>query len=308
MKIFAILVLCFSHLFAGWMFVNDDGSLTPYQEEITDETYSIPSTDVEIEKPIKIKKIKPKKRKPKIRSYKKALSSENIYPQNKIIYLTFDDGPLNGSENVIDVLEEEGVRATMFMIGKHIDRSQNNLYLFQRAVDSPFIFVANHTYSHANGRYKRFYSSPQRVYKDLTKMNEKIENANYSFSDIKYCRLAGRNVFRIDDIVCDDPAIPRYRKEFKSYNLLSDNGFMIYGWDYQWSYNPRNGKVYKSPQNLVNILDKIYKRGKTKKRGKLILLMHDFSFKDSLNGKETLRELIALLRDRGWSFESIESY
>jgi peptidoglycan/xylan/chitin deacetylase (PgdA/CDA1 family) len=38
---------------------------------------------------------------------------------DRIVYLTFDDGPLNGTSNVLDVLASENVPATMFMVGAH---------------------------------------------------------------------------------------------------------------------------------------------------------------------------------------------
>jgi len=38
----------------------------------------------------------------------------------KILYLTFDDGPLKGTVNVLKILEEEKVDATMFCVGKHV--------------------------------------------------------------------------------------------------------------------------------------------------------------------------------------------
>lgn len=78
---------------------------------------------------------------------------------DKTIYLTFDDGPLVGSENIIDTLIEEDIPATMFMVGKHINRSASRKKVYQSALDEQLILVANHTYTHSNGRYRHFYSS-----------------------------------------------------------------------------------------------------------------------------------------------------
>ncbi|MDG4896787.1 MULTISPECIES: polysaccharide deacetylase family protein [unclassified Mesorhizobium] len=37
------------------------------------------------------------------------------------IYLTFDDGPQNGTANILDVLQAEQVPATLFMVGMHAE-------------------------------------------------------------------------------------------------------------------------------------------------------------------------------------------
>ena len=39
----------------------------------------------------------------------------------KVIYLTFDDGPGKGTANVLNALKEEGVEGTMFFIGSKIE-------------------------------------------------------------------------------------------------------------------------------------------------------------------------------------------
>ena len=39
----------------------------------------------------------------------------------KVIYLTFDDGPSNITNNILDTLKENNVKATFFIIGNQID-------------------------------------------------------------------------------------------------------------------------------------------------------------------------------------------
>ena len=278
------------------MFVNSDGTLSPYNQT---QSYDIPpekfhEEDLIEEIPSQKDESKPKQIVKK-RSYTK-----------KKIYLTFDDGPINGTQNVISILKEFGVDATMFMIGKHVKRDRTTKRLFLEAIKTPNILVANHTYSHANGSYRHFYSNKRGVLKDLNKMDHIL-----SFYDPnkrkKFCRLAGRNVFRCKDLNRNDPAI-KQKNEYKAYNLLKKSGFLIYGWDLQWSYNPKNAKLYKTPKEIVKRVEKLYKKGWTRKKNKLILLMHDFTFKSSLHGKEKLSELITLLEKRGWEFEKIDSY
>jgi len=223
------------------------------------------------------------------------------------MYLTFDDGPLLGSNNIITVLQEEGVEATMFMVGKHINHNKYRKKIFNRALNEPLIQVANHTYTHANGKYRYFYSDTNRVVSDVQRMDDLLFKYNPEYQ-VPCCRLAGRNVWRTPTIYKNDPGIPKKYRESEKYDALSDAGFQIYGWDYQWSYNPKNGEVYKTPETLAQIIENMYKRGKTKTKGKFVLLMHDFSFRDRFNGKESLRTLIRELKFFGWKFEKLSTY
>lgn len=70
-----------------------------------------------------------------------------IPPGHGVVALTFDDGP-NGSdtESVLDVLEEEDVRATFFVVGKAAARYPNLLNRMVRAGHA----LGNHSWSHAH--------------------------------------------------------------------------------------------------------------------------------------------------------------
>ncbi len=281
--IFFLFFATSSHISASWVIINDDGT-----------------TDIYIQKETKPYKIKEDKKKPTINITKNLKSKSS----KKVIYLTFDDGPLLGSNNIITVLQEENVEATMFMVGKHIQKSKSRKKIFQRALNEPLILVANHTYSHANGRYKHFYSNSERVLLDIQHMDDILFENDPKYL-MAYCRLAGRNVFRLPSIKRDDYGI---KNESEAYNALWDAGYHIYGWDYQWSYNPKNGEIYKSPYELAQVIERIHKKGKTRTKGKFILLMHDFSFRDKFDGKEILRTLIQELKYLGWKFKTLTSY
>jgi peptidoglycan-N-acetylglucosamine deacetylase len=68
--------------------------------------------------------------------------------EEKVIYLTFDDGPVPGAtEFVLDVLEKEQARATFFCIGENVVR---NPAVFRTLRDSHHA-LGNHTYNHLKG-------------------------------------------------------------------------------------------------------------------------------------------------------------
>jgi len=68
--------------------------------------------------------------------------------KEKIVFLTFDDGPAPGiTDFVLDTLSLHKAKATFFCIGQNIDRHPE---LFQR-IHNEGHGVGNHTYHHLNG-------------------------------------------------------------------------------------------------------------------------------------------------------------
>ncbi|WP_245458056.1 MULTISPECIES: polysaccharide deacetylase family protein [unclassified Mesorhizobium] len=90
---------------------------------------------------------------------------------DRTIYLTFDDGPLTGTNNILDVLEAEQVPATLFMVGMHAQASALNKALVQRAKRMPLVTIGNHSYSHAYNHYRHFYGDTEGVVADMLRAN-----------------------------------------------------------------------------------------------------------------------------------------
>jgi peptidoglycan/xylan/chitin deacetylase (PgdA/CDA1 family) len=100
----------------------------------------------------------------------------------KYIYLTFDDGPLNGSENNDSVILAERLKISVFLIGEHAEESKrlgnyNKLY-----EQNPIFEVYNHTYTHANDKYALFYSNPSNVLSDIQK-KERLLNRDELYTN-----------------------------------------------------------------------------------------------------------------------------
>src|SRR5438445_8924850 len=88
------------------------------------------------------------------------------YGADRTVYLTFDDGPLNGTANILDVLQAEQVPATLFMVGMHAEANTANRALLQRAKSMPLVTIGNHIYSHAYNHYRHFYGDTEGVVAD----------------------------------------------------------------------------------------------------------------------------------------------
>ena len=53
--------------------------------------------------------------------YDPAATADTVNPGNKIIYLTFDDGPGKYTQGLLDVLDKYNVKATFFVTNTHPD-------------------------------------------------------------------------------------------------------------------------------------------------------------------------------------------
>ncbi|MBR5388971.1 polysaccharide deacetylase family protein [Candidatus Saccharibacteria bacterium] len=84
---------------------------------------------------------------------------------NKIVYLTFDDGPGEYTGKLLDVLARYGVKATFFVTGRGDDN------LIKREYDEGHT-VALHTYSHD---YAYVYSSVGNYFEDLYAIRDRVQ-------------------------------------------------------------------------------------------------------------------------------------
>ncbi len=89
----------------------------------------------------------------------------------KIAYLTFDDGPSEKiTPQILDILKNEEVKATFFLLGSRVELYPD---LVKREFEEGH-YIANHGYSHV---YTSIYSSAQAVLDEYNKTEEKIKEA-----------------------------------------------------------------------------------------------------------------------------------
>ena len=100
--------------------------------------------------------------------------------EEKVIYLTFDDGPIpEVTEYVLEELERYSAKATFFCVGHNIEKNHNIFNKLSQTHHS----IGNHTFNHLNGW--------------------KTENSNY-FSNVNQCeaiignraKSQGKKLFR----------------------------------------------------------------------------------------------------------------
>jgi peptidoglycan/xylan/chitin deacetylase (PgdA/CDA1 family) len=215
----------------------------------------------------------------------------------KYIYLSFDDGPLNGSENIDSVALAERLKISVFLVGAHVEESTRLAGYFRLYESNPFIESYNHSYSHANNKYEHFYKNPDSVVADVQK-NESLLHLRY-----KIVRLPGRNMWRIGDRKRDDGI-----SGSAAADLLHKNGYKLYGWDLEWEHKPSDGTPIQTVDEMTKAIETRLDRNETFTPGHIVILIHDEMFMKGWE-KSELKQLIDNLRTHeNYVFEHIRFY
>ena len=204
----------------------------------------------------------------------------NIYvadSDEKIAYLTFDDGPSsNITPQILKILEDEGIKATFFVLGNRVERCPE---IVKQEYEAGH-YIANHGYSH---EYKKVYSSANAVLDEYNQTETIIKNAigNEEYSS---------HIFRFPG-GSQGGKYAKVKNEAKG--LLEQNDICYINWNALT--NDAVGKP--TAESLVNDL-------KTTSNGKnrIVVLMHDTGSKQLT--VDTLPEVISYLREQGYVFKN----
>lgn len=197
--------------------------------------------------------------------------------KEKIAYLTFDDGPtLKSTGKILDILKEENVPATFFVVGKHVKEHPE---LVKRAYDEGH-YIANHGYNHNN---KKLYSSRENFLSEIKntdiEIGKAIGNPNYS-----------SHVFRFPNGFMSN----NYRNKKDAYvKLLSNIDYTYIDWN---CLNRDSEKKYSNSELLYNL------KQSSKNKGTLVVLMHDTS--DVNKTDLVLKDSINYLKEQGYIFQN----
>ncbi|MBF0162211.1 MAG: polysaccharide deacetylase family protein [Magnetococcales bacterium] len=226
------------------------------------------------------------------------------HAEPQVVYLTFDDGPRANTLDILDVLTEEQVPGTFFLIGVHVNISPHRLKTLQKLQASPWAQVANHSYTHANEQYRVFYSNPEGMLQDFTKNNTVL-----GFSEPPFpTRLPGRIDWRFEQFYTNDTSYPKnnIKDVHAGVAKLFDNRFILYGWDVEWMRSKKTREM-EPPERVVEKVKEHFLKNRSVKPNKVVVLMHD----QNLNGPEgigRLKTLIKLLRQEGYCFDFMRNY
>ena len=206
-----------------------------------------------------------------------------IYPPsgggNGYIYLTFDDGPSNLTLDILDILKEEGVKATFFVTGQ----SDSNNYIIKRAYDEGHT-IGLHTYSH---EYSYVYSSVDNYFADLNRISNKVENIIGKKTNI--IRFPGGS----SNTVSRNYSIGIMTRLT---GVVLNNGYRYFDWNVD--ADDAGGAYTDSNRIYLNVINNLshYKTN--------VVLMHD-SYGHTAT-RDALRNIIQYGKRNGYKFASID--
>lgn len=109
---------------------------------------------------------------------------------DKVVYLTFDDGPSVNTRKILDILKKYDIKATFFVVGKEDDES---IELYKEIINNGHT-IGNHSYSHD---YKYIYTSLENYSEDFLRLQRLLkEKCNY---DIEIARFPGGSNNTVSD-------------------------------------------------------------------------------------------------------------
>ncbi|HYA14402.1 MAG TPA: polysaccharide deacetylase family protein [Syntrophales bacterium] len=213
------------------------------------------------------------------------------------IYLSFDDGPLEGSEDIDDAVRVEKIKIDVFLVGSYVREIPRMYNYFQLYENNPNIEIGNHSYSHAHDEYRLFYQDPESVYQDF------IKNERMLHLKSKLARLPGRNMWRIGSRTINDVISGSVAAD-----LLSQNGYLIFGWDLEWQHDARTGVPIQTVNDIFKQIESLLNKRGTITENHIVILCHDEMFRK--NWEETeLKQLIERLRSTGlYEFNHLSEY
>lgn len=98
---------------------------------------------------------------------RKITVKENPDWSEKVVYLTFDDGPSTNTGKILDILKEKGAKGTFFVTGNNQEHDD----MIKRAFDEGNS-IGLHTFSHD---YAKVYASEDAYFQDLQQVSDLVE-------------------------------------------------------------------------------------------------------------------------------------
>ncbi len=202
-----------------------------------------------------------------------SVSSTDV--DEKIVYLTFDDGPTPKiTEQILDTLKKYNVKATFFIVGKEIKGREAIL----KRIYEEGHGIGLHTYSH---NFKIIYKTPESFIAEMDKTSATINDTLGTNLDLKVIRFPGGSAGRLN-------------KNF--YNKLCEKGYLIF----DWNVDLQDGiKGNLSPEcflaNSKKCMDKSNRR---------IILAHCNS--NNQNTCTALDQIITYYTQEGYIFKAID--
>ncbi|XZL83787.1 polysaccharide deacetylase family protein [Clostridium perfringens] len=217
-----------------------------------------------------------------------AMANDTYKGEGKYVFLTFDDGPSNSTEKILNILKDKDVHGTFFVLGSSIEKDSKRQEYLKEELKSGNA-IANHSYSHD---FKKLYPGNKlkidSFMDEFNKTNDIMESILGGEFDCKVLRMPGgygtRKYYK-------DPSL----KEFD--DTLQENGIINVDW------NALDGDAEGKPYSTEEMLNYVKKTSKGKNH--VVILMHDAAGKEKT--VEILPQIIDYYKNEGYDFKVIKN-
>ncbi|WP_235832946.1 polysaccharide deacetylase family protein [Gottfriedia acidiceleris] len=192
-----------------------------------------------------------------------SIKKQQIIQDQKVVYLTFDDGPSALTSQILDVLKNEKINATFFMVGKNVNNHQEEV---KRAVHEGN-YIGAHSMTH---NYHRLY-----------KQSLFVSEMEQSLSIINHVTGEKTRLVRA-------PYGSRPGLSLKLRNDSVNAGLKIWDWNvdtHDW-------------ENTANASTVVNEVKKQTTKNKEVILLHE-----KQTTLDALPEIISFLRAKGYAFK-----
>ncbi len=185
------------------------------------------------------------------------------------VYLTFDDGPSDRvTPKILDVLKDEKVKATFFIVGEH---AKTRKELLKREFEEGHT-VAIHSYSH---KYSNIYANSDSLLSDIAKCNDIICAATGQYSSLY--RFPGGSFSLPSELV----------------SAVTSAGYRYVDWNASFRDSElKNATADELAEAAVKTVSN---------KDNVVLLAHDATDKSAT--AEALRKVIKYFKGAGYSFK-----
>jgi len=205
----------------------------------------------------------------------------------KVVYLTFDDGPsTTNTPQVLDILDNYNVKATFFVLGSSIDKSEKAKEVLKETVKRGHA-IANHTYGHDYSYlYPNRTMNVDNILSDLEKSQNSMKAVLGKDFSTRVIRLPG--------------GYWSWQGRTPMKEAMDNKGY--YNVDWNALNKDAEGKKKNADELLQCVKDSVEFLGPN--ADSVVLLMHDtYGKEETVNA---LPRIIEYLQSQGFEFRSIK--
>lgn len=196
-------------------------------------------------------------------------------PAGKVVYLTFDDGPSDLTEPLLNVLDRYHVKATFFVIGKTEKKDLQDM----RAIVTRGHSIGMHSYSH---NYKQIYADPKAFLNDFERIHTLILNT--TGVDTHIYRFPGGSY-------------NSYNRQYAG-QIIAEMDRRGYTY-FDWNVDSGDAKTGVSASAVYNNSVR-----EAQRYGKAVILMHNTNVKRATLAQ--LPRIIETLQQKGYRFATLD--